>query len=318
MSRTLKLGGLRSATFLVENMRLPIEEGLGSLDIVRDAVDQAWSERKAVAVIGPKGMGKTIAIQRVQGEFDAYQKALQAEDAKYRPRKLVVIRSSRSDDELEVYARIWKAVVGNEPKLRVRGRTISIDTLRDKLVEHLLNGDVGVLAFDEAELLSDEGLDVIRDLISEAEQTSKSRMAGDEYEAAGVGVVLLAAAEMMPRLTEWEETGHRLVRIVELEGLDSATVADLYRAFLPGIEEHVVDVGTAAWTDWVRQEVTWGKPVPVRFVENHTRNYVRRMAEADPTLERREDIPFDEEIFLFTLDENPTSRRPRGRPAPES
>lgn len=108
---------------------------------------------------------------------------------------------------------------------------------------------------------------------------------------------------MGPALESWNETGHRLLRIIRLDGLTTAEVAYLYTSFLPGIHAHANALGRDAWEDWVRQEVTHGKATPVRLVENHTRLYVRRMAENFEEIAALEDVAFNEDMFLFTLSE---------------
>lgn len=310
MTETVRLGGLDPSTFLVEDLRLPIQE-TGAIAMMRDGVDQAAAERKAVAVLGAKGTGKSIALERAKREFQSAEEAKREEDGKYQPRRIVVVHSPRSSRDLEVYSAIWKAAVGSSAPVRKRGRTIPAEELRDRLVEHLLAANVAVLAFEEAESLSYQGLTVIRDLVSVSEATSKERFSGDAYAPAGVGVLLVGAMDLEPRLREWEELGHRLLRIVRLTDLDAEEVAWLYRAFLAGIDRHASAIGDEAWVGWIRQEVTHGKPVPIRGIENHVRAYIRRMAENDPEIEAVDDVEFNEELFLYTLHESPLFERRR-------
>ena len=310
--KTLKIGGLLDSTFLVENLRLPVED-TAAISMVQDAVDQAASERKAVAVVSEKGVGKTISLVQAEAEFREAEMAKSEADAGYKARRFVTLQSPRSTKEEEVYSVIWKAVVGTQAPIRRRNTKVAPDELREKLVEYIHSGNVAVLALDEAENLSDVGLTVLRDIMSSAESTSQRRFSEDGYAAAGVGMVLLGTSELDPRLRDWDEFGHRLVRIVRLEHLENEEVADLYARFLPGIARHVEEVGESFWQDWVRQEVTRGKSFPIRAVENHVRNYVRRMVENDPDVEVLDDIPFVEGVFLFTLDELPLVQRQRGQ-----
>ena len=310
--KTLTIGGLHPSTFLVENLRLPVEE-TAAISMVQDAVDQAASERKAVAVVSDKGVGKTISLVQAEAEFREGEMAKSEADAGYKTRRFVTLQSPRSTKEEEVYSVIWKAVVGTRAPVRRRNRKVGPDELREKLVEYIHSGNVALLALDEAEKLSDVGLTVLRDIMSAAESTSVRRFGEGGYAAAGIGMVMLGASELEPRLRDWDELGHRLLRIVRLEHLENEEVAGLYTRFLPGIARHVEEVGESFWRDWVRQEVTRGKSFPIRAVENHVRNYVRRMAENEPEVELVDDIPFDEDVFLFTLDELPLVQRQRGQ-----
>lgn len=310
--RTLRLGGLHPSTFLVEDFRLPVEE-TAAVSMVRDAVDQAASERKAVAVVSDKGTGKSISLVQAEQAFREAEHAKCEADGGYNPRRFVTLQSPRSTKEEEVYSVIWRAVVGTRAPRRRRGVKVPVEDLQDQLVEYIHAGNVAVLALDEAEKLSDVGLTAVRDIMSASESTSKRRFGDGGYAAAGVGVVLLGAPELEPRLQDWDEFGHRLVRIVRLESLDTEEVAALYTRFLPGIARHVEEIGDPTWVDWVRQEVTRGKAFPIRAVENHVRNFVRRMAEQEPEVEAVEDIPFVEDIFLFTLDELALVQRQQGQ-----
>lgn len=303
MKRDISIGALDSTTFFAEELKLPVLAEIEAITWISDALDQAATERKGVAVVGQKGAGKTVALKRAIDDFDAAERLAQRTDARHERRRVVLIHSPRSKTRRDILAVIWKAVLGMELRPLVRGRTKPDDIILEELVEHMLQQRVAVLVFDEAEYLSDEGLRVIRDLMSLAEATSKERYAEGDYRPAGVGALLVGTPKLTPRLSASEEAGHRWTRVQEVDGLEAEQAAEVYLRFLPKFSQHVDRIGSAAWVDYVRLEVGRGRPIPVRFIENHVRNYVRRMHAADPTFAAINAIPFEHELFDYTLKE---------------
>lgn len=56
--------------------------------------------------------------------------------------------------------------------------------------------------------------------------------------------------------------------------------------------------------DRVLQKELWGEgPLALRLIENHVRNYCRRMFAQFEGLSDREDLVFDKDIFEYTHEE---------------
>lgn len=303
--RSLSLGGLDEATHLIEGLRLPIIENLEVRRWMDDALLQATAERKGVVVVGKKGTGKTIAVQKAVHAFEDAERTKEEEDAKYRRQRVVVVQSPRAKGRTDVIGVLWKAVTGTDMVRHRRGRRKPDDDLLQELVHQLLGQNITALVLDEAENLSPAALEVLRDVISRAESTSEGRLSrdGTEYAAAGVGVVLVGTPRLTPRLSESEEAGHRWVRFRSVDTLKPEQAADIYRRYLPAFDERAEQVGEDAWQEMIRVQVCVGHRVPIRTIENHVRAYVRRMALDDPEISSVEEIPYDEEVFGFTLSE---------------
>lgn len=302
--REITIGGVRESTHLVEELELPILEEIDALAWIGDAVDQAAAERKGIAVVGRKGAGKTVAAAQALRRFEAAEKQIAKADDRYEKRRAIVVQGPRSAKRVEVLAEIWYAATGVHPFRLVRGRRKSDEQLLDELIVKLAHENIAVVIVDEAENLSEEGLIALRDIISKAEGAAKNRFSGQGYRPAGVGVVLVGTYRLKARLIRSEEAGHRWVSIREVEDLTPAEAAEVYRHFLPCFAAHAEELGEDEWKEYVRLRVVKGRPVPVRQIENHVRSYVRRVAaESEEEIESKADIPFDQELFEWTLAE---------------
>jgi hypothetical protein len=244
-----------------------------------------------------------VAARGLDAEaLDDAERAIEEQDDKYQRRRAVLVQSPRSKKKEDVVAAVWKEAIGMGMRQYARGRKKSYEQLRDELVEKLLDLHIAVVVFDEAEHLSQTGLDVLRDIISTAETRSQDRISGSSYRAAGVGMVLIGTHQLKQRLLRSEEAGHRWVSIREVEDLTPTEAATVYRHFLPAFDEQANEMGKDDWNNYIRRKIVKGRKVPVRQVENHVRAYVRRtVAEADGDFDSKDDIPWDEELFEWTL-----------------
>jgi type II secretory pathway predicted ATPase ExeA len=317
MKGHIRVGGLSSDAYMEYDVALPVQEDTQSMKWISDTLDQAVAERRGVVVYGPKGTGKSVALERVVDEFENGERAAEQQDARRSRRTVVVVEATASTTEVDVISRIHKAFTGNRLQRHERGRRLEEDELMDRLVALLLQSNVAALAVDEAERLSDTGLRVLRDLMSLAERRDKERRSGGELRAAGVGVLLVGTGSLAERVRATDEAGERWVRLKAIPPLDAAEVADMYLAFLPGLQAHVDEVGTDEWAEYVRIHVSQSQHVSFRRIENHVRNYIRRMRRNDETITDRTEVGWDEGIFTYTLEELRNASRqpepPKGR-----
>lgn len=212
------------------------------------------------------------------------------------------MQSPRSKKQEDIVAAVWKEAIGMGMQQYARERKKSYEQPRDELVEKLLDLRIAVVVFDEAEHLSQTGLDVLRDIISTAETRSQDRISGSSYRAAGVGMVLIGTHQLKQRLLRSEEAGHRWVSIREVEDLTPTEAAKVYRHFLSAFDEQADERGEEDWNTYIRRKIVKARKVPVRQVENHVRAYVRRVvADADGKIDSKDDIPWDRDMFEWTL-----------------
>lgn len=304
MTRTFTIGALDESTHRLGNISLPVITDLPIIDWMQDALTTAASQRRAVALISAKGNGKTMALQHALRRFEETERAKQEASADYRRQYAQRVRSPRDDSSLNVLGTIWKAILGVEMAHLRRGRKRSVDDVRGELVHHLLNQNIAVLAFDEAEKLTPNSLAVIRDLLADAEEACQDRFGPDDqaFQSAGIGVLLSGTPRLRPRLRVWEEAEQRVLQVLTLQGLTLVEASDVYRAYLSAFEEAAQE-DEEAWLELLRVHALRGDRANLRRIENHTRTYIRRMYLDDPDLVDLEDIPWDEEMFVEAIEE---------------
>lgn len=304
MTQTFQIGGLDASSHRLQDVALPVLQDLPIVGHMNDAVMAADSQRRIVGVVSRKGNGKTMALKQAIQTFREAERAKKERAAEYEKRAITRVMSPRSEENRDVLGAIWKAVLGFDMPRMTRGRKRSYEELRRQLVEGLLNQRISVLAFDEAEKLSLDDLDVIRDVVSDAETESQNRYQGEggAYQAAGVGVVLTGTFRLKRRMENWEEARQRTLQVVAVPSLSPEQASRVYREYLPAFDEAARD-GDVDWAKLIRTYVAAGGRVTLREIENHTRTYIRRMFMDDADRTELEDVPWNEDLFKETLQE---------------
>lgn len=288
---------------LAAELALPVLE-LDEVALATDVLDHAIVSRKGSALVGPKGVGKSMAM-RVAVRRCREAEREQVSERRGAAKRAVVIgplMSPRTADPIELLGVIYRGLTGSELEVRRQGRRVNGSELRREVVEELLQANVAAVVFDEAEKLSDEGLQEIRDLIATAEEESVARYVtgadGQElFRAAGVGVVFVGTLNFGLRLDASSEAGQRWARVQPIGLLEAEQVAEVYRCYLPCVARESEARGDRAWVAFVRRHIA-ARAIPIRFVENHVREYVRRWGNEDPAIRTVGDVPFAEEPFL--------------------
>lgn len=303
MTKQIRIGNISQRTRLLEELELPTTDDLEAVTAVEEAIDRAASERKGTAVLGPKGIGKSVAVRKAKQSFQETERQLQQQDATYERRRLLNLQAPKAEKYRDVVSTIWKALMGMKMRLK-RGRfSKSHDELVDELVEKLLSSNVAVIVLDEAERLSDDGLEALRDVISVAESTAKERQPVDSSQPAGVGVTVVGTPDLGPRLSTSKEMGHRWVHVEDLQLLGATQAAALYRQSLSCFDEQAQEQGEVYWREYVDHRVLDGQRVPARFIEHHVRLYVRWCVSSNSGIETKNDVPYDRELFERSAEE---------------
>lgn len=304
MTLEITLGGLASTQHMAENLALPFMDDLPIVGLIHDALDQAATERKGVLVVGEKGVGKTETLSYAREAFAEAERQKAAADASYRRRHVVYLQTVRGQSYRELFKAIHKVALGAELNERVRGRLKSDNDMRIELVDMLLELNYVLIVIDEAETLSPVLLTAVRDLVAEGESRADGRRTDAGITAQGLGVVLVGVdRHLTTRLMAAEEAERRFVRRITVEGPPQATVPGLYATWLPGFAPHIKQVGGPEWRQYIATTVTRGRTVPLSLIENHVRNYARLAIRNDDGITAPADIPFIEELFVFTLGE---------------
>lgn len=290
-----------------ERLCLPFVATASVVALCHDALDQAAAARTGVVLVAPKGAGKSRALRHVIGRFALADRLRAGRDPAYRRRRVVAVSTLRASTYRDALLDLLYAVAGASHRDRVRGRVKTLDELRIELAEMLLDLGVVVVVVDDAETLSDHALTALRDVMVETATRDPAGAPGaDGAQApAGVGMLLAGTGDLTPRLLRSDEAGQRYARLVSAGLVPAAHVAGVYRLWLPGFEAHVAAIGEAAWAGYVRTLVTRGKPVALRRLEAHVREYARRLARRDPRrVTAREAVYFAAEPFELTWGES--------------
>lgn len=116
-----------------------------------------------------------------------------------------------------------------------------------------------------------------------------------------MGFLLVGTPDLKPRIDTSVEAGRRWLRVQVLRALTPTKAAAVYRQFLPCLEAEA-QRDEAAWQQFVQTTIC-PQRVPISAIENHVRHYVRRMVNANPSVGRTEDVPFDRSVFVGTWTE---------------
>jgi hypothetical protein len=294
------------ARLSAEDFEIPVLSEPDAYQWMADVLSHAVTERKGVAVIAPKGAGKSIAMSIAIEQFLEEEHALAAQKERAE-RRIQEVETPEADERGEFIRALWQSIYGMTEVRRARRRTADKeDGPLNLLIEHLISNNVAALVFDEAEKLSDEGMRVVRDIISRAEKAGKERRRRNaKIKAFGVGVVLMGTDEILGTIDASGEKGHRWIRIKALNLLTPLQAANVYRAYLGTFDRRARDMGEPAWAEFIRVRVALDKDMPIRHIENHVRGYVRRCLVEFPDVQSFDDLPYDDELFFDTLRELP-------------
>jgi hypothetical protein len=261
VSEFIEVGGFDDeGQHRAENLRLPAIANLTVTARVQDALDTAIVARKGVAVIGPKGAGKTAALMQALAHFREIERQKRAADHTYSPRGVVRLRGLRAKAYRDCIIAMYKAVTGTTLNTATRGRRKQDDELLDDLVFTLTTRDIVALVLDEVEFVTDAMFSVLRDLMSEAaDRDPTSHDATTKgYGAAGIGVLVVGTPSIAPRLAKLTEIRERWARTVEVDYAPCEDVPGILVHWFPAFSSHVERVGARAWAESVKKLVTHG------------------------------------------------------------
>lgn len=297
----------------VDRFRIPALDHLGDLlpglSLACHAVREAADYRTGILVLGPKGAGKTIAIQRAVRVLEAEEHVLfDRMPETYRPRQFLYEHGLAPKTPRELLLFLLKQV---SPGLRERqhGTRKSDDVLRGDLVAALLNKQYAVLIFDEAEYLADHAIDTLRKLMADAAAADTRRTTvtkdGEEYAAAGIGVVLVGTDKLSDAVRRSPDAGLRWSGCHQLPLLAPSDVAAVYPAIFPGFHEFISRVGDTVWREFIESNVARGRMMPIGVAAMHARRYFGLVSDASlgtkEEIRTREATPFVRETFLMAL-----------------
>lgn len=297
---TVHLAGLDQALLEAERLALPLLPNPAADRTVGEAVHTAMTQGRIVAVCGPKGSGKTVALHRVIAAFEASEAAREEASAEYAPRTVIRLGTLRSEDGRAILGMLYRAVMGIDLRMTgAKGQRHAYEYLLDLVVQCLQQAQVAALIIDEAELLSPTALTVLRDVMAVAESASTDRLGvqGSQsvYRPASLGIVLVGTNALHHRLVGMSEWGERVMTCLEIPGMEWAAVSAAYAGALPALAAIAAD-DSARWEELLG--ACWSTPPSWRAVENHLRTYLRLLGYANPEAPIRT-LDFDANLFVY-------------------
>lgn len=297
----------------VEQFSIPALDGLSAimpgLDLACHALREAADHRTGILLLGPKGAGKTTAIDRARRMLQEEEQTLLARMPEtYRPRQFLYLHGLSAKTPRELLVALLKEV---SPGLRERqhGSRKSDDLIRAELVAGLLNKHYAVLILDEAEYLAEHCLDMLRKIMADAAAKDPRRVvesvAGEAYRAAGVGIVLVGTPKLGDAVRMNTDAGLRWSGCHLLPLLEPTGIGAVYRAIFPRFAAHIATVGEPAWDEFMATHVARGRALPIGVLAMHARRYFTLLSDASlgsaEEIRTREATPFLREVFLMAL-----------------
>jgi hypothetical protein len=302
---TFRLGGLADEQHVAEELELPLIKNLGAVTACKKALDRAATTRRAVTVLGPKGMGKTIGLRLACDFFASLERAMQERDSSYRLRRVLRLRAARGASYREMAVHLAKQL---NPAFsdRVRGRKKEQNEIRTEILGLCLKQQYAVIAIDEGEVYSDESLLLLRDLMADSEDEDPARFRSpDTTAAAGVGIVIVGTDDkFLDRLSVTGEAGERWSLVIRVATLKPAAVRNVYAAWFPGFAEYIATVGEPTWEAYLSSLIARGGDVSFRQLENHARAYVHYLARTSEGCTNPRELPFNRHLFELAAEES--------------
>ena len=296
----------------VERFAIPALDALPTLLPGRDtalaAVRDARELRTGVMFLAPKWSGKTVALQRALAIMKQEERAIKKQMPGYRTREALYLHGLKPRTPRDLLLSLLRAVSPGIAERHIRGRK-SDDHVREDLVTALLNKQYTVIALDEAEYLEEPAIDALRKVMADAEARDERRVVetptgGEEYVAAGIGIVLAGTHAVADTVAQSPDDGLRWSAPYYLPLIPAEQVWRLYGEIFPHFAEQIAVMGEGAWADWVAFEIAGGREMPVGIVSMHCRRYFtaifERSLDHGPEIRRREFVPFDQQLFLAT------------------
>jgi hypothetical protein len=275
----------------------PIIPEVDSKILVRKMLDLAISSRAAIAVIAHKSAGKTFSLQRVLDDWDSEQLQQRLQRPDHDPQRVVLVGRLNAQSERDCLVAVLTALRGTPPQMRVRGGRKTDAQLLSEIVSTCMEQNVVALLVEEGEYISDAGMTVIRDVITEAAQADKRKggthAAGTER---GVGVLALGSPPFRRIVDQNVERGHRWPLVEEIGLVPPALTPAIYLTWFPRWQEHVESLTMSRWRLYIESVITSGQPLPVGRLIRHAQLYLEAVRGLGPRVHRTQ-APFSAAIF---------------------
>lgn len=175
---------------------------------------------ESAIVIGPPGVGKTYSVQLLLQRAEDREADRSLADPRHEPRRMLYhvagLSTGRKTAALDLYQRV-AGPIGNGKR-----RSISPHDLALQTAEELKRQRVHVVCIDEAQLISAENIDQLRQVPDFARQLGHP-----------MGLLLVGTEELRPRIVEIRQLGQRFAAEVLMTPASSADLARHLAEFHP-------------------------------------------------------------------------------------
>jgi type II secretory pathway predicted ATPase ExeA len=302
MTETLiSVGGLDPSHAIAERLHLPLLDGIGAVSTCFQAIDSAATLRRGIAVIGPKGSGKSVGLETAIRLFGDIERGKNGVDNTYRPRRVLHAKLMPRADYRESALAITRGMSKNYAE-RVRGRKKTNPEIVQDAVALCRTQRQAVIVVDEADECTEDTLVFLRDLMAGIEQLDRQQDEGASR-AAGVGVVIVGDATLESRLESNKEAMHRWALTLHVPTVTAASVASLLVHWFPGFRQHVLDIGEEAWRGYISGAFGGSQQLNLRLVENAARLYALHVTRRRLDITDQAHIPFVHAYFEKALQE---------------
>lgn len=207
----------------LQNWAMPVLE----LDAHRELRYQLSLSREGkehVLVTGGRGNGKTTAITRLLSEIDREEVQRVIADAEYQPKQTMYMVASKAEGRKTVLLDLERALFGGS----TRNRWVTAHALVENLAEEFQTRSITLLCVDEAQMVSPDNLDLLRQVPDACAQRGHP-----------LGLVLVGSEELRESLLEIQQMGQRFSTEIRFPRLTRSQVT----TNLPGFHPHLRRLG---------------------------------------------------------------------------
>jgi hypothetical protein len=274
---------------------LPLLTDVHTGSVIRKAIVLAVASDRAIAVIGPKGSGKTMAIREGEGWFESKERGKRRADHKYRPVRVLRLLAGRGMDYRQSALEAMRQL---DPKFnaRIHGKKKTDREICLEFAHHLVKHNYGLILIDEAEVMSDATLDWIRDIMSLIEEIRSESGAGDAR-ARGIAMVVAGDETFEQRWRSHREAGQRWSQVEYVQPLSVKEAARVLASWLPSTLSWSEQVGVDAWENYLLSTVAIGRSINFRRLSTATMNYLALLERSNAPASDLSKLPFNRQIW---------------------